>query len=331
MSPRILAFRPATVVGRLDARSHACPLSTRELLAPAAELGLALPVVHAAIGAVARGALVAAKELGAVVGLAVPPDATPEPWFDAVARAADEVAAGSPIFLCGEVAVTGEDAMQVERAFHQAWRLVRAGVTHLAVDAAAVAPAERPRVVAEIAAAAVENGLCVDLVLSLADGSHGGRRAAELLEELARRRAPADVASVRCPEPATRDEARIQAAALARMCQALAGIPVLRRGPVTPELLEVLRGSPVKLCDDGGATSARAVAALPDLADGGAADPDGARGSALERAAAELGDAATERVEARAYVDALDFLERLGARGSAPAVVRALERRLDAQ
>ena len=53
------------------------------------------------------------------VSVQSPPDATPEPWFDAVTRAADEVAAGSPIFLCGEVVVAGEDAMRVERAFHE--------------------------------------------------------------------------------------------------------------------------------------------------------------------------------------------------------------------
>ena len=35
MVTRILAFRPATVVARLDRRSGACPISTRELLGPA--------------------------------------------------------------------------------------------------------------------------------------------------------------------------------------------------------------------------------------------------------------------------------------------------------
>jgi hypothetical protein len=326
----VLAFRPASVVERLDPRSAACPLSTRELLAPAAELGLVLPVVLAPIAAVARGALVAANELKSVVGLAMPPGGTAEPWFDEVAKAADELAARSPIFLCGEVVVGGEDAMRVERAFHEAWRLVGAGITHLAVDVAAVAPSERGRVVAEVAEAGVEHGICVDVVVALAEGAQARTRTAALVEELARRRTPADLASVRCPAPATQDEARLQAAALARMCEALSGAPVMRRGPVTPGLLEVLRGSPVKLCEDGGGVSARALSFLP----GAAAPPDEeedqrGRGSPLERAASELPADAVARVEARAYVDALDFLERLGARGSAPAVSRALERRLE--
>jgi len=327
---RILAFRPATVVARLDPRSGACPISTRELLGPAAALGLVLPVIRAPIAAVARGALVAAKELQAPVGLALPAGGAPEAWFTAVARAADEVAAGLPIFLCGEVRVEGEGGTQVERAVGEAWRLVRAGITHLAVDAAAAAPGERGRVVGEVAAAAVEHGACVDVVVPLADGAQAGRRAAAIFDELARRGGPADLASVRCLPPADDGEARLQAAALARICQALKGIPVMRRGPVTPALVELLRGSPVRACEDGGAVAARALELLPGAARG-QGDARETRQDPLARAAAELPPDVAEQLEARAYVDALDFLERLGAAGSGPALARGLEARLEAR
>ena len=60
-----------------------------------------------------------------------------------------------------------------------------------------------------------------------------------------------------------------------------------------------------------------------------AEDEDPSRESPLERAAAELSDEATDRLEARAYVEVMDLVERLGGRGSAPAVVRVLERRLE--
>jgi len=323
----ILAFRPASVVDRLAPRSGACPLSTRDLLDPAAELGLVLPVVRAPIAAVARGALVAAKELKAAVGLALPPGVPPEPWFAAVARAADEIAAGLPIFLSAEIRVESEGGTQVERAVGEAWRLVGAGLTHLAIDVAAVAPGERGRVVGEVARAGVEHGICIDVVVPLADGAQAGRRAAAIFDELAGRGAPADLASVRCLPPADDGEARLQAAALARICQALKGIPVMRRGPVTPALLGLLRGSPVKACEDGGAVAARAMALLPG---GGATpgDPGETRQDPLERAAADLPADVAERLESRAYVDALEFLERLGARGSGLALARALERRL---
>jgi len=326
---RILAFRPASVVDRLDPRSQACPLSTRELLGPAAELGLVLPVVRAPIAAVARGALVAAKEIHATLGLSLPPGVPPEPWFQAVANAADEIAAGLPIFLSAEVVVDGEGATQVERAYHEAWRLVGAGITHLAIDVAAVVPGERGRVVGELAQAGSEHGICVELVVSLSEGSQAARRAAAILDELARAGTPLDLASVKCPPPADDDEARLQIATLARICHALSGVPVMRRGPVTPAVLELLRGSPVRACEDGGAASGRALGALPlDLVQ----PPEGGqetRESALERAAAELSDDGADRLEARAYVDALEFLEGLGARGSAPALARALERRLE--
>ncbi|HEY6100478.1 MAG TPA: hypothetical protein VIW03_13670 [Anaeromyxobacter sp.] len=329
MISRILAFRPASVVERLDPRSEACPLSTRELLGPAAELGLILPVVRAPIGAVARGALVAAKELKSVLGLAMPPAASPDAWFDAVTSAADEVAAGSPIFLSAEVVVADEGGPQVERAFHEAWRLVGAGLTHLAIDVSAVAPGERGRVVGEVAEAGVEHGICVDVVVPLSEGAQAGPRAAAIFDELIRRGAPADLASVRCPAPESADEARLQVAALARICQALAGVPVMRRGPVTPALVDALRGSPVKVCEDGGEASARAVGVIPWALVPSPGGDEEARGSALERAASELSQESLERLEARAYVDALDFMERLGARGSGPALARALARRLE--
>jgi hypothetical protein len=324
---RILAFRPASVMGRLAPHSGACPLSARELLGPAAELGLVLPVIRSPISGVARGALVAAKELQAVVGLALPPGVPAAAWFEGVTRAADEVASGLPIVLAAEVIVEGEGATQIERACEQAWSLVDAGLTHLAVDVSAVAPAERGRVLGEVAEAASERGVSIEAIVPL-EGARAGARAAAMLDDVARRGATVDLASLRCPAPADDDEARLQAAALARLSQALSGVPVMRRGPVTPRVLELLRGSPVKACEDGGVTAARALDLVPLEMVEAVDDGERARESALERAAAELSREGADRLEARAYVDAMDFMERLGARGSAPALSRALEQRL---
>ncbi len=329
MLSRILAFRPASVVDRLGPGSAACPLSTRELLAPARELGLVLPAIQAPVAAVARGALVAAAELQSALGLALPPGVAPEPWFDAVAEAADEVAARVPLFLSAEVIVAGEAASQVERAFHEAWRLVSAGLTHLAIDATAVAPGERGRVIGEIAEAGTEHGICVDVVVPLAEGARARGRLSAMLEEIAGRGAPADVVSLRCPVPAGAEEARLQAAALARVCQSLGEVQVMRRGAATSAALEALRGTPVRVCEDGGAAAARAVEAIPPELVQAEAGGDETRSTALERAVARLSGEAAERLEARAYVDALDFMERLGTRGSAPALARALEQRLE--
>jgi hypothetical protein len=328
MVSRILAFRPASVVQRLAPRSGACPLSARELLG-AAGPGLVLPIVQVPIAGVARGALVAAKELQSPLGLALPRGIPAARWFDGVTAAADEVASGLPIVLSAEVVVEGEGAIQLERASGEAWELVDAGVTHLAVDVAAVAPEERGRVLGEVARAPAERGASVEVVIPLGEGAKAAPRAAAMMEEVARQGAVPDAASLRCPAPRDDDEARLQAAALARMCQALGGVPVVRRGPVTPRLLALLRGSPLRGCEDGGAVAARAVSLVPlELA---APEGEGARSRAsrLELAAAELSDEGADRLEASAYVDALDFVERLGASGSALPLARALERRLD--
>jgi hypothetical protein len=312
---RILAFRPATVVARLAPRSDACPLSARELLGPGPELRLVLPIVRAPCAAIARAVLVAAKELNAVVGLALPAGEVPEAWFAEVTSAADELAAGLPILLSGEVVVGGEGAMEVARASRQAWRLAQAGLTHLALDVSAVGAAERGRILCELGRAGAEHGICVEAIVPLGDGSQLGRHAAVMLEQAA----ATDVVGVRCHAPADAAEARLQAAALARTCQVLTGTPLWRRGPVTAALLELLRGSPVRACEDGGSVAALAVGSIPQ--DGGEVSP--------ARTGADLPGDGADRLEARAYVEAVDMMERLGASGSAVAVARALERRLE--
>lgn len=321
-----LAFRPASVVERLPPRSGACPLTARDLLAAAAEPGLVLPLVRAPIIGVARGALVAAKEQRAVVGLAMPPGVRVRHWFDAVARAADEVAAGLPFFLSADVVVEGEGATQVEHAVAEAWRLVDEGITHLAIDVASVVPPERGRIAGEVAQAAYERGVSIEVVIPLGEGARVGPLAAAVFEDVARRGSPPDLAGLRCPAPADVDAARAQAAALARISNALAGVPIMRRGPITPRLLELLRASPVKACEDGGAAAAGAVTLIPlELVE----EPgEGQRENPLERAAAELSDEAADRLEARAYVEVVDLIERLGGRNGVPAVLGALERRL---
>lgn len=306
VAPRILAYRPAGVVGRLAPRSAACPLSLRELLGPAAALGLTLPLVRAPHAAVARGALVAARSLGSALGLALPAGQPPAPWFDAVTRAADELAGALPIFLAGEVVLAGEAFMHVDAARDEAARLVGAGLTHLAVDVASASAPERARILAEVARGADAEGISVECVISLREGAASIRGAAALLEELAGLGLRPDLASVRCRAPASAGEARLQLETLERLGAALGGLPVLRRGPGTPGVLGLLAGSAVRACEDGGAV---------------------ARGLAGAAGRAPAGDAA-ERHEARAWVGTSELIEGLRSSGSARGLARALEARL---
>jgi len=321
LSP-VLAFRPARVVERLEPRSDACPLSSKDLIRAAAALRLTLPLVRAPTPGVARAALVAAKQLQSVLGLSLPAGSPPEPWFAAVARAADEVAAGLPIFLAGEVKVAGPEEGQVEEAFKAAWALADAGLTHLTVDLGTVPAALQAAVLARVAAPALERGMGLDCVVL-----HGGGREAGLLfEDLAMGEALPDVASLPLEVPADGAAVQEQIRELLALCARLSGTPVLRRGPVTPALLRSLAGSPVAGCDDGGAAAEVALLALDVGAVTGAAT---SRAAPLAQAEAALGEGDLARLEARAYSEVLDFLERLGATGSAMLVGRHLERLLD--
>jgi hypothetical protein len=322
LSP-VLAFRPARVVERLEPRSAACPLSSKDLLRSAAALHLTLPLVRAPTPGIARAALVAAKQLRSVLGLAMPPGSEPERWFTAVTAAADELAAGLPIFLVGELAVGDGGEAAVEAARRAAWRLADAGLTHLTVDLTAVPPEDRAEVLERVAAPALERGLGLDCAVQ--PGAE--REAAPLFAALARLDAAPDMASLRCQAPQSAAEAHAQVKELLSLCASLAGTPVLRRGPVTPALLGSLRGSPVAGCEDGGAAAAAAVLVIPFEPPSAG---DGRGPGALVRAEAELSEAWRARLETRAYLEVLDFLEQLGAAGSAPRLAQALERVLAA-
>jgi hypothetical protein len=296
---RILAFRPARVAERLGPRSSACALSAREVLDSAAALRLALPVIRAPVAAVARAALVAAKEQGSALGLVLAPELRADRWFDAVACAADELAGRVPVFLAAELVVAGGAVTQVDAAVRAAWVIADAGMTDVWIDASAVAATERARVVTEVAAPALERGLGLGLgvVVPLADAAASGGRPA-LAEALAAGGVLVDALAVTCPAPRDASEARAQAGALARVAAGSGRAAVVRRGPVSPELLAALAGVAVRAVEDGGA--------------------------AAERAGADEGEAA----EARVYVEVSHFIESLGASGSAAALTRALERRL---
>ena len=323
LSP-VLAFRSATVKGRLPAGSDACPLSSRDVLGATGPAPV--PLLYAPDPGVIRAALVAAKVLRAVVGLTAPPGAPPDRWFAEVARAADELAAGLPLVLAAEVVVGGEGGPLVERATAAVWRLLDAGITHLAFEVDAVAPEERGRVLAELAAPALERGVGVECVLPLSGDAASARRAVALVAELASRDAPLDAAGVRCAAPRDAEGARAQVGVLTRVAQALGRVPIIRRGPVTPALFGALAGAPVSGCDDAGAVADAAGDVHERTGD--ARDREAWRARWQARAEAELGAPALERLEARAFVTAGELIESLGAAQSAVTLVRTLERRL---
>lgn len=319
MNERILAWRPGSVVERLVPRSQACPLSLRDVLAGLGPYGFRLPIVRAPVAGVARAALVAAAQWGTAVAVALPAGAPPEPWFESVALAADEVAPRLPICLSGEVAVPGGSEKDLEKARSWAWRLVEGGITHLVVDLEALPLPDWARALERVGEPARERELGLDLILPRDKGLPSPPRAAALVEELRAAGLAPDAASARCPLPGSEAEERAQERLLSDLCGWLEGTPVLRRGPVTPGLAARLGASPVKGCEDGGAAHAAACRAM------GIEAPPGA-GPALGRQRAlpaEIGD----RPEALAYVEIATLLEAMCDQGSAREIAEVLQRR----
>ncbi|HET6412776.1 MAG TPA: hypothetical protein VFG53_12000 [Anaeromyxobacter sp.] len=323
MLSRVLAFRPASVLERLPPRSDACPLSLRDVLWAAGRGKL--PAVEATGPGVIRAALVAAKVLRSTIGLAIPSGVAPEAWFETVAAIADEIAAALPFFSSALVALEGESALSVERGTREVWRLVEAGMTHVAVDASAVSPEERGRILAQVSSPLQERGLGFDCIVPLGEPG-AGRRAIALVEELARRGAPADAVSVVCPAPPDLEAARAQLGALDRLAEVLGEVAVFRRGAISKALLAEVGGSRLRGCEDGGAAALRV--GLPAEEGKGSAREAERRARWRSRVVAVLGEEEAERLEARAFVTAAEFIEALGAEHSASAVARALELRL---
>jgi hypothetical protein len=317
-APRaLLALRPAAAMHRLPARSEACPLSLKDVLAllPGSALapgGALLPLVAAPLPGVARAALLAAKEAGAVVGLALVAGLAPGPWFEAVARAADELAPGLPFFLSGEVRV-GAGEGDLDRALASAHALVEAGVGHLAVDVSALPLALRAEAASRVAGVAAEREAAVECVLP--PGVLDPEEAAGFLEEFEGWGVRADLVGARQPAASDAAEAGAQAAALAALSLGLGGRPVARRGPVSPPLAPALRQHvAVRLCEDGGAALAAGVRAVPaELRAGMAGRRDGA-----------LPEPVAERLEAFAHGQVATLLEGAGSAGSVERLLRAL-------
>jgi hypothetical protein len=309
-----LAYRPVNAVSRLAPGSAACPLSLRHLLAAGRRPRVPLPFVLAPLPAVARAALLAAREAGSALGLCAPRGAAFGPWFARVTAEADRLAPALPLVLAGEVLVEGASDAEVERAGLEAARLVEAGATHVAVDAGGLRVEDRAAAAADVAALASDREIGIELLLApdeVADPARAGR----LVADFRGRGVALDAAGVRLGRPRDGDEERGQARALALVARAC-GAPVLRRGPATAGALAALAGSPACGCDDGGAALATGWRAL----------------SAAERAAlaaggrepAEGAAAAAERLEALAWSEVTAFLDGLGAAGSARALSAAL-------
>lgn len=302
----LLVLRPVSAVHCLPRGSEACPISLTHVLGRLVGWGGVVPVVAAPLWPVARAALVAAAEADALIGLLAPPSA-PAAWFKRVLAGAGELAPRLPFFTAAEVRVeAGGKASATARLLVE--RLVDQGLTHLVLDGTALPAASRGRTLAEVAAVVFERELAIECVLPAA-AVVDPELALEFVADFEAWGLRPDFVSARTPLARDAEEAAAQLRALEGLAAALGDHPLVRRGPLAPALRDRLRGSAVRLSDDGGAALHAGRPALPaDAAE-----------AAAER---ELPAAVTDRLEALAYGEVAALIEALGAAGSASAAER---------
>jgi len=318
---RLLALRPVGAAQHLPPGSRACPVSPRGWFRHSAGRRGPLPIFRAAYPALFRAALVAGKEAGAFLGLALPTELEPERWFAALAAAADELAPGLPVVLAGEVRI-GPGPAGAERAARDAHRLVEAGLTHLCVDVGSQPLAERARVAAAVAAFAAERELGIECPVPVrGPGLPAAEEALAFLEDLRGWGLDPDALSVRCPAAASQEGAATQVRALAALASALAPLSLVRRGPLSDGLLRAAASAGIAAVEDGDRIAAAAGRALSD-------DERIALEAAFSRGAGPAAVATPDgdRLEALAFAEAASVLEGLGAVGSAAAAAEALIR-----
>jgi hypothetical protein len=311
----MLSFRPANALHQLGPSGDACPLSLRDVLRALGAGRGTMPVIAAPLPAVMRGALLAARKANAVIGLALVPGVAPEGWFGALARAAHELAPRLPFFASGEVRVEDGDG-GVERAHLAAHKLVDAGVTHLAVDVAAVALGRRAQAASQVAGVASEREIAVDCVLPLGEGPFDPEEAAAWVDEFEGWGVRADLVSARLPLTTHEAQARAQLAALDALSAALGGRPILRRGPLAPGLASIIRRGGPRACEDGGHILAAAVRSIPREQREAASEE--------RRGPVDLPEALADRIEALAYFETAALIEAFGVAGTGAAVEASL-------
>ncbi len=186
---RVLALRPTNVVARLGAGGPLPLLNPRDLLATLRP-GAALITAPVYADEVVAGALRAAREADAVLGLSCPwplgdRDA-PARVTQVLAREAASVRHRAPVFLqAGPISLTSTDPGEIERVTGAVWDFVEAGFTLVSLDASAL-DVRGALGVAEAAQTVVERELSLELVPPLdPSGRFDAERAGLFFEALA--------------------------------------------------------------------------------------------------------------------------------------------------
>ncbi|HYV44536.1 MAG TPA: hypothetical protein VFA20_06715 [Myxococcaceae bacterium] len=331
---RILALRPTSAATRLG--DSTLPLLNPRDLARALEGGAA-PLVCVPVAAVEAipGLLRAARDQDAVLGLAAPYRPThrdaPDAFFDAVRAAADECRHVRPVFLqAGPIRLTSAEPRELQLRADDVYRFVDAGFSLLSVDASTLVPEAGVLVASELVRAAAERELSVEIAAPVDESGRADPVALETcLRGFAAKKVEVRFVRVRLSSP---DAASLRA--LAEVAGRFgAWLSVEALGPTVPTP-EAWGPAGARKLDAGGPFTRLVLGALEPELRASLEVRAKATGVATWELLAQFGDPlqdaaprAREKVEALSYAEALDLLERAGARGSASASVAFLAER----
>ncbi|MBI5543410.1 MAG: hypothetical protein HY901_05945 [Deltaproteobacteria bacterium] len=305
---KVLRLRPSSVAGRLSG-SRVCLLNARDVQR---SLGSGLVVAcEAPAEPIAAGIARAARHQGAAIGLSFPALPFGEaPRAHAASQlllaAVQESGLELPLFLrAGPIPISEATEAGVSQAREAVFRLVDGGFTEACLDVSRLGPSEAGAAVAEAGAALRER----ELSLEVATGTVDPHALAELAGSLG-------VAGVRADVMSLKGAALANVEDLGPLVRAIEPTALAVVDPLGP-----VRGSGVRRVVISAPFCRVAVAALPEEA------KDAIRAKALEGWSipaaiaqalkrAVLSEEARERMEALAYLEAMDVLEAAGARAS---------------
>ncbi|MBX5484050.1 MAG: hypothetical protein IRZ16_19675 [Myxococcaceae bacterium] len=169
---KVLKLRPTNVVMRLGVQSRLPVLNPRDLIASFEGRSALLLCVPAFSGAAIPGILRASRDEDAVVGIACPHPLgardTPARFVEALRDAAEEVRHRKPLFLqAGPFRLVSSDPRTREQLTSAVYKYVDAGFTLVSLDASRLPVDEAVAAYRELAPAAIERELSIEITAPL--------------------------------------------------------------------------------------------------------------------------------------------------------------------
>ncbi|WP_194863331.1 hypothetical protein [Myxococcus sp. AB036A] len=333
---KVLTLRPGNTVARVGAGSRVPLLNPRELLRALAEAPVALPCLPVQAKGALPGLLRAARSEDAVLGLACPHPLSdrgaPERFVVAAHQAAAEAEHARPLFLqAGPIRVARADADTLDALKDGIYRVVDAGFSLVSLDLSRLDSYEAVEAVNALVAPVTERELALELTGPAASGGFVDAYRT-LLEGLRQWKVPVDF--VRVPESALGEgepDVRLLRSLVELAAEYDAVLSVGEAGSALAGGLPTYVAAGVRKVDCVGGFERLALGAWPPEVRASVEEKATAAGlpagqllSVLEEQLPPLDDAAREKLEALAFMEATEVLAALGATRTGQASLRFL-------